>query len=130
MVRQRKVNVGIEGAEEIIKLLKDMGQAAENVLEKAAEAGGKVALSDAKRRCPIDTGNLKNSLHLDNGKKSERRAEVKISQGKDEFYGTFVELGTKHQKAQPFMRPAIDENQSDIAKAVNEEVGRALGRFR
>lgn len=128
--RQRKVSSGIEGADEAIKLLKDMGIAAENVLEKAAEEGGKIALKEAKRRCPVDSGRLKASLHLTKGRKSESKADVKIAPGKQEYYGTFVELGTKHQGAKPYLRPAVDEKQGDIAKAVNQTVLRALGRFR
>lgn len=63
-------------------MLKDMGKAAEEVLEQAADAGGRLALLEAKRRCPVRTGRLKESLHLQNGKKTEIKADVKYSQGK------------------------------------------------
>lgn len=130
--KQRRLRVGIEGAAEVAKMLEELGEAASGILEQAAEAGGKVALDDAKRRCPIQTGALKASLHLEKGKtkKPEIKQEVKISPGKKEYYGTFVELGTSKQAAQPYMRPAIDENQTEIAKAINQEVLRAIGRIK
>lgn len=130
--RQKRINVGIEGADEVAKLLESMGEAASIILEQAAEAGGKVVLKDAKKRCPVDSGKLRASLHLEKGKtkKPEIKQEVKISPGKTEYYGTFVELGTTRQAAQPFMRPAVDENKDIIAKAINQEVLRALRRIR
>ncbi|MDW7651313.1 MAG: HK97 gp10 family phage protein [Bacillota bacterium] len=130
--KQRKLRVSIEGADEVAKLLEDLGEAAGSILEQAAEAGGKIALDDAKRRCPVDTGALKASLYLAKSKtrKPEIKREVKISPGKKEYYGTFVELGTANINPQPFMRPAIDENQDRIAKAINQKVLSALGRIR
>ena len=130
--KQRQLRVSIEGADEVAKLLEDLSEAAGSILEQAAEAGGKIALDDARRRCPVDTGALKASLHLAKSKtrKPEIKREVKISPGKKEYYGTFVELGTANINPQPFMRPAIDENQDRIAKAINQKVLSALGRIR
>ncbi|MCR4436639.1 MAG: HK97 gp10 family phage protein [Clostridiales bacterium] len=128
--RIKKLKAEVEGAEEVIKLLEEMGQKAEEVLAKAAEAGGMVALSEARRRCPVKTGRLRASLTLTQGKKTPARANVRIEHGKKEYYGTFVELGTRKQPARPFMRPAVDENKKQISDAVTEEIGRAVGRAR
>ena len=129
--RAKKVKAEVEGAEEIIKLLKEMGQNAENVLSKAAEAGGRIALSDAIRRCPVGkTGNLKSNLHLETGKSTQYKADARVLPGKEEYYGTFVELGTKNQPAQPFLRPAVDENKEKISEKVTSELSRAVGKAR
>jgi HK97 gp10 family phage protein len=126
--KQRKIKTSVEGLNDICKLLEDMGVEASNILQQAAEAGGRIALAAAKKRCPADTGALKESLYLENSKTKnpQIKQEIKIAPGKNEFYGTFVELGTSKQKAQPYMRPAVDENQHEIAKAINDEVIRAL----
>lgn len=129
MAKKQRYRVGIEGADEVVKMLADMGQSAEDVLQSAAEAGGKIALDDAKMRCPVDTGRLKNSLYLEKLKKSPGKADVKVSIGKNEYYGVFVELGTSKSEAKPFLRPAVDENKDRIAKAINEAVLKALGRL-
>lgn len=130
--RPRKIKSGIEGAEEVIKLLEDIGAAASEILEQSVEAGGRIALKDAKKRCPVDTGALQASLHIAKVKsnKPNIRQAVKISPGKQQYYGTFVELGTKGQAAQPYLRPAIDENKKQIANAINQEILKALGRIR
>lgn len=130
--KQKKLKTSIEGADEVIKMLQEMGQEASSILERAADAGGKIALNAAKNLCPVKTGALKASLYLQKSKtkKPEIKQEVKISPGKKEFYGTFVELGTSKQAAQPYMRPAIDENQGEIARTINQEVLKAIGRIK
>ncbi|MDA8227050.1 MAG: HK97 gp10 family phage protein [Desulfitobacterium hafniense] len=128
--RQKKLFTRVDGAKEVIKLLEDMGQNAATVLLQAAEAGGKIALAEARRRCPVRSGRLRSSLSLKLGKKTALKANVRVVHGRKEYYGTFVELGTKKSPAQPFMRPAVDENKKQIADAVTEEIGRAIGRSR
>lgn len=128
--RQKKLFARVDGAKEVIKLLENMGQNAATVLSQAAEAGGKIALAEARRRCPVRSGRLRASLSLKLGKKTALKANVRVVHGRKEYYGTFVELGTKKSPAQPFMRPAVDENKKRIADAITEEIGRAIGRSR
>ena len=66
--KQRKVKTTVEGASALVKELKAMEDAAASVMMAGAKAGGKIALEDAKRNCPVDTGALKQSLHLTEGK--------------------------------------------------------------
>jgi HK97 gp10 family phage protein len=129
-VKARNIKAEIEGADEVIKTLEDLGLEAEKILQDAARKGGEIALREARKRCPERTGNLKRSLKVDNGKTTTSKAEVKVTHGKKEFYGTFVELGTSHMKAQPFLRPAVDENRAEISKAVKDEIVKAIGRVR
>lgn len=129
--RRRGWTTQIEGAEEVIQLLNEIGDAASDVLAAAARAGGDIALEGAKRRCPVDEGDLKASLKMEKGKSKKPNIHqlVEIKPGKKEYYGTFVELGTKRQPAQPFMRPAVNENKARIGEAVSQAVLRALGRI-
>ena len=128
--RTKKLKAEVEEAEEDVKLLEEMGQKAGEVLTSAAEAGGRVALSETRRRCPVKTGRLRESLTLTQGKKTPTKANVPIEHGKKEYYGKFVELDTRKQLAMPFMRTAVDENKQQISEAVTEEIGRAVGRVR
>lgn len=131
--RSKKVQVGIEGADEIIKILKDIGIEANAVLEEAAEEGAKIALAEAKRRVPVKTGNLRDNLEITKVKsrtpdKLKKTVFVKVGFNKKAFYGTFVELGTRFIKAKPFLRPAIDQNRNSIAQVVNNAIDKALRR--
>ena len=69
-----------------------------------AEAQAKAANDTttlAKRLCPVDTGRLRSSIRprLDAAKLD---AEVYT----DVYYAEYVEFGTVHMQAEPFLRPA------------------------
>lgn len=125
--KQRKVKVAIDGAERIVKVLRQMEDAAGNVLMKAAMEGGKIALQEARQNCPVDTGALRNSLKLVKDKQTKTKATVKIDFDKSLKYGTHVELGTKNQPAQPFMRNAVDKKQTNINEEIVVKVSNEVG---
>ena len=61
----------------------------------------------AKRACPVDTGRLRNSItHI----VDEGTRHVII--GTNVEYAPYVELGTRHQKPQPFLKPAANDHYS------------------
>ena len=53
--KQRKVKTKVEGADKLVKDIRAMEDAASSVLMTGAKAGGKIALDDARRNCPVDT---------------------------------------------------------------------------
>ena len=128
--KQRKVKVGVEGGDKLVKDLKAMESAAADVLMKGAKAGGQIALADAKQNCPVDTGALRDSLGLAEVSATERKATVKVDYDKTLKYGTHVELGARGRPANPFLRNAVDENSDsineEIVKTISNAVGRAL----
>lgn len=95
---------------------------------KAAKAGGQIALEQAKRNCPVDTGALKQSLHLTEGKATKIKATVQVDYDKSLKYGVHVELGSRNRPANPFMRNAVDDNQNQINEAITSELSKAVGR--
>lgn len=96
----------------------------------------KTVLEAARRNAPVDTGRLQEMIVMRVGyskknqqvfaivglRKIKRKERERIRQRKierkisataheyDAYYGVFVEFGTEFQDAQPFMRPAFDEN--------------------
>ena len=85
-------------------------------------------MEDAKRNCPVDTGALKQSLHLTEGKATATKATVQVDYDKSLKYGTHVELGARGRPANPFLRNAVDDNQNQINEAIVTEISRAVGR--
>ena len=126
--KQRKVKTTVEGASALVKDLKAMEDAAASVMMAGAKAGGKIALEDAKRNCPVDTGALKQSRHLTEGKATATKATVQVDYDKSLKYGTHVELGARGRPANPFLRNAVDDNQNQINEAIVAEISRAVGR--
>ena len=131
-LKTRNIKTHIEGMDEVIKLLEEMGEEAESVIDDAAKSGAQIVLKRAKQIVPVDTGVLKDSLIL---KKSKiKNAKVKsvytVSKKSGAKHFAPVELGTSKMKAQPFIRPAFDENLKNVASKINEEILRAIGRIR
>jgi len=130
--RVRKLKTHIEGMDEVIKQMEEMGDAATEVLDKASKAGADIVLFEAKQRVPVDTGRLKESLIL---KKSKlKKAHIKsqyyvTKKGRVKYFAP-VELGTSKMKAQPFLRPAVDKNMRKVARTINEEILQAIGRIK
>ena len=121
--KQKKVKVGIEGADKIVKELKAMEENASDVLMQGAKAGGKIALADARQNCPVDTGALKASLDL-----TEMKATVKVDYDKSLQYGTHVELGARGRPGNPFLRNAVDKNIDQINREIVNVISKAVGR--
>lgn len=121
-----RVNYSIEGARELEALLKTLGpNVARKVGVQAARAGAKPVLEEAKRRVPVDTGDLKSSLTIMTASKTRKDERAVLIGVRGEAGGRahFTEYGSAHSAAKPFMRPALD---SQVGAALNE-MGRALG---
>lgn len=71
-------------------------------LNRATYDAARGIASSARRRCPVDTGALRESIDV-----SKTPKGYKVVVGKE--YGAYVEYGTRHMMAQPFFRPAVEE---------------------
>jgi HK97 gp10 family phage protein len=83
---------------DIPAIVAGMEAKADQIVRKAAMD----ILSDSHQRVPVKTGHLKSTGNVQNT--GPARAEI----GYDADYAQFVEEGTRHQHAQPFLRPAFD----------------------
>ena len=84
--------------------------AVEKATEKALEMCGMQGEGYAKRKCPVDTGNLRNSI-------THGVEDYTAYIGTNVEYAPYVEYGTSRMKAQPFIRPAA-ENHVDEYRAI------------
>lgn len=84
-----------------------IADAIDRALVAALEEVGLVAEGYAKRACPVDTGRLRNSIThiLDEGTRH-------VIIGTNVEYAPYVELGTRRQKKQPFLKPAANDHYS------------------
>lgn len=115
------------------------------VARQAVAAGAGVVRKAARDNAPVDSGNLKASLIMKRIKdtnlteeyivtprkgktrdgKSAKRGQGKL--GKDAYYARFVEFGTVKAPAQPFMRPALEDN---VQRATNAIADRLAARIK
>lgn len=80
-------------------------------LEKLEDMPTRVAIArriveTAKTIVPVDTGALRDSIE-----------EVEGNVRSESPYAYFVEFGTVHMDAQPFLRPAVDQHYPEIVAA-------------
>ena len=86
-------------------------------LLRGLETCGLVAEGYAKKLCPVDTGNLRNSIthDLDDG---EPAAYI----GTNVEYAPYQELGTIHMAAHPFLKPAVADHANTYLKIIENEL--------
>lgn len=75
--------------------------------------GGK-AESYAKKLCPVDTGNLRNSI---THQQYDENTEVI---GTNVEYAPYVELGTHKMAPRPYLRPAAEGHAAEYANIVKK----------
>ena len=78
-----------------------------------------IVQADAKRNAPVDTGNLRGSITR------EVKSDSAIV-GTNVGYAEHVEYGTRHMKAQPYLRPAIDTNRKGLITRLADMIRRAV----
>ncbi len=131
-------DIQLQGASELIAKLQALpDKLANNVMTGALFAGARVIRDEARRRVPIldltkwggphEPGALLQAI-LARRSRSRSRNEVlaRVGISYDAFYGHYVEFGTRHARAYPFMRPAYDTKGGDAAQAV---IDYAAGRL-
>lgn len=106
----------------LVEVREDNREAIANAIDRALVAAleevGLVAEGYAKRACPVDTGRLRNSItHI----VDEGTRHVII--GTNVEYAPYVELGTRHQKPQPFLKPAAEDHASTYSSIFRKHLG-------
>lgn len=126
------ISVQIYGAKELSKKLQQTpDKLAKKALKEGLREAAQITLAKAKELCPVDEGDLKDSLTAE--VKVNKRAIIATigANGKelrdgDQFYGAFIELGTQDTEAQPFIRPALFETASQGREAVERKTSEVL----
>lgn len=139
------VQMQLSGSESLSRKLQALNEATRGrALEQAMIAGALLVQNAAKEAAPWKSGTLRRSIHIGGHADLNPDAvdgqvpdpdvsgdSVTVYVGTDVEYARRIEYGFEgedsrgrmyHQPAQPYLRPAIDENQA----AVQREVGEAL----
>ena len=75
---------------------------------------------DAKKKAPVDTGNLRGSIASRVIRNTD--GEVTGVVGSNVKYAPFQEFGTSKMEAQPYLRPAVEENREKIRELLGEGI--------
>lgn len=93
----------------------EVEQAYKEAIERGLEIIGGKAESYAKGSCPVDTGNLRNSITHEVG-------DGYVEIGSAVEYAPFVELGTVHMAARPYLTPAAESHGSEYENVLKMEL--------
>lgn len=123
---------------------KEVLQALQTGAEKAMEMCGLVAEGYAKALCPVDTGQLRNSIthvYSRDGEKHEEHIGTNVEHGPYVEFGTGIYYDgggrqspwtyqdrngewhmTNGQRAQPYLRPAIADHLAEYQQIITDEL--------
>lgn len=97
-------------------------EAVEEALEELKKGAERV-VKDAKENCPVQTGALSNSIHMEANKDGSKIKIVADAQNDEEYYGKVVEFSPKINK--PYLYPAMDKNRDQTRQNIIEAIRRA-----
>lgn len=89
----------------------------------SVEASCKLVETAAKYYVPVDTGELQESITTE----IEETGKTIVGRvAPHTYYAGFVEYGTYKMRAQPYMRPALDESRGPIMDIFKSEIAQGL----
>lgn len=113
---------------QVTRNLREMGEHVVSAAKAALERGANKVVADAKRKVPVRTGKLKDSIKaVPNGDKSAYRISAN-AKNRGVAYGQIVEFSPKIKKA--FLYPALDENRQQIRENIKNAAHDAIARGR
>jgi HK97 gp10 family phage protein len=83
-------------------------------MDGIAEGGAMFVSERAKQRVPVDTGKLRDAIHVE---RDEFASYAVVAGNSKAFYGHIVEHGSVHTPPHPFLVPALEESRADIEAA-------------
>ena len=116
------VEVEVEGVSKLLRMLEDASSQLVETLDGLIEQGAQLVHDTAITLVPVKTGRLKSTIRIEEtGRPMERLVRAG---GNMAPYAPFVEYGTYHARAQPFMRPATEARTPEIVVLITEGMRR------
>lgn len=109
------------GPEDMEETFQSMISETDSRLEVRMVQAGLNIEKEAKRRVPVDTGNLRASIASET---ETDRNTITSHTGTNVEYSDDVEYGTSSSEAQPYLRPAMDKETRDLIRDVEQLVYR------
>jgi HK97 gp10 family phage protein len=118
----------VRGFAELDRALAELPHAVQvSVLGVAVARGADIIRHGAGNRAPVGKGDLAGLMTYEM-EAIRDGITAHIGPAKETFYGLFQEFGTSRHAAQPFLRPAIDEDGSRAVQVLAVELGRGIER--
>ena len=96
------VRFQVRGVDRMVRLIANKGKQAQVATNHELDLSSKRIERMAKTKAPVDTGALKNTIF------SAKAGNLTYKVTAPQHYAVYVEKGTRKQRAQPFLKPALD----------------------
>lgn len=114
------------GTAETLRQLREIGEHVVNAAKEALKEGVDEIVADAKSRCPVRTGRLRNSIKATPNRSATSYQISANAQSDDGFYyGPVVEFSPKPEFT-PFLYPALDANVGRIYGNIRAAINHAI----
>lgn len=132
----REIDLTFLGDKQLEKKLHGLETKIEKkALRHAMRRAGKIVLATAKTLAPRRSGRMADTLKVRSAKKSNAnsgqvgvvvqtgtRDQLGIPEDAKYYYPAGVEYGTSHSPAQPFLRPALDQNREEALEIIKQDL--------
>ena len=116
-----KIAIEITGADELARYLSvDAPDAIKSAISSTLDAVSQDILSTTTALCPVRTGFLQHSIHVE-------KSDTSIAADADADYALFVDEGTSRMQGRHFFADPINRITADLDRRLQEAVDRALG---
>jgi HK97 gp10 family phage protein len=127
-----KHKMTLSGVDAFLEAIAAAGRDVDAAVERTLNSSANMVLADMKRRVPVDKGYLRDHLRKwGPGRVGNYHwvfVGLDMSDRENALHGVFVEYGTTKMEAQPYIRPAFDENKRAIRQAQIKSLKRFLGQ--
>jgi len=123
-------NLTLEGMEDILTRLKELGQRAGPLENQALHAGAKIVQAHASQRAPrseTDGEHLADNIVISEAKQGEGIKYIEVGPSAPFFYGKFLEYGTTKMAARPFLGPAKAQSRKEVLETIKQTLKEGLG---
>ena len=140
------INIEIDGLDNILDNLENISSKLDGAVQNGVAKGGICIQAQCKAECPVDTGELRNSIVEETtGGGGKYTSEI----GPTVDYGIYVEMGTgiyaggrqtpwryqdskgqwhttRGQRPQPYMEPGFEAGKDEAVEILTNEVQKAI----
>lgn len=119
----------LEGLEDLLEDVQQLGAKASRVENKALRAGAKViqeGMSKRASRSRLNKPHLADNIEISGVKRRAGTKYIEVGPGKKFFYGIFLELGTSKMDKRPFMQPTMVADGDKSTQAMAAELKKGL----
>lgn len=118
-----KIPIKVNGLPEALSKLRKYQSRKKKQIKDELRVGAFKIEGSAKDVVAVATGRLKGSIATDDSD----IAILIMRVGTNVFYAVYVEFGTKHMEARPYLYPAFFSHENEIVKAIGRVLRKDIG---